>query len=61
MGNLLELVALLLFTIGIICHCVSFEEWNGVIWPQINEAHLNNYCRFQIKGSLVLAQACFRK
>ena len=60
-GNLLELVALSLFTFGIGFHCASFEDWNGVIYPQFNEAHFIGYCSFQFEGSLVWAQACFRK
>ena len=61
MGNFLELVAITLFTLGIGFHCVSFEDWNGVIYPQFNETDLIGYCSFQFEISLVRAQACFRK
>ena len=59
-GNLLELVAITLFTFGIGFHCASFEDWNGVIYPQFNEDHFIEYCSFQFEGSLVWAQASFR-
>ena len=58
-GNILELLALLLFVFGIGFHCASFDHL-GVILPLLYDEDFK-YCSFQLKGSLVWAQDGFRK